>query len=96
MTVSTTTFQAANANQIFEKTNILSERVDITWAPSQLASLFRKYPGTMKFHEEDVITRKLHSLISYQLLVSTIQQETILSAYALSLFLFPLFFSAQP
>lgn len=50
---------------------------------------FRKYPGTMKFHEEDVVTRKLHSLISYQLLVSSVQGETIFSAYTLSLFLFP-------
>jgi len=28
--ISTTTFQAANANQIFERPNILSERVDTT------------------------------------------------------------------
>lgn len=58
--ISITTFQAINANQIFARQNILSERPDTTWAPPHIKKpvQFRKYLETIKFHEEAVVTRK--------------------------------------
>lgn len=86
--ISITTFQAINANQIFARQNILSERPDTMWAPPHITSLcnsgntLRQSNSTRKLWSLE----KLHNLICSPLLLFSIQKP--FSVYVLSTFLY--------